>query len=567
MHFILNILFLPLRLIQYLYYILWVPFRSGKAIYIKIPKKFSNYKKTSLVELITGKDSSPLLLDFLYDLELVSKSKRIDKVFFTAGEMDFGLAELSNICSAIEKIKANGIKTIGFAEEGGLKTLYLLSYMEERYSTQSSEFMVLLPALESFFFGGFLKKIGIEVEGFASGPYKSLAEQFNRTGFSKPAKENIQSLLSSIRKQIAEVFLKNASLKEEDLYTPIIPATNLKEIGFLQGFIDGEDFEKNYYYKNFTGETTDLDSKPGSISHVHFFENKKNFSLFPEKLTKIIVLPLKGNISMGKEEEEFKSDAINAYPVIAALREIAEDSKIKGLILEIDSGGGSAFASELIYKEILKLKKKNIQIVAYQQNVSASGGYYIACACDKIVSNPYCITGSIGTVMVRPDLKKLYTKLGITKERIEFYPLRDIFSEYGKVSPESKKYLKSEIDRVNHQFYDRVIASRKISEEELTKLAEGRVFSGKDFFDYKMADSNGTLMETISFLKETINKKRIEIIYEPGVYSIRSMVKEFRFGLSILTDPLKILNDAIYNSENYFKSSIGEMIAGIFRKM
>jgi protease-4 len=160
-----------------------------------------------------------------------------------------------------------------------------------------------------------------------------------------------------------------------------------------------------------------------------------------------------------KSEEDLKEGNIHAYPVIELLRSWTERDEIKVIIFEIDSGGGSAFASELIYREIKKLKV-NKKIYAYFQNISASGGYYIGCAADEIISSPYCITGSIGTVLVRPNLKGLYDKLELSKDRIEFYPGREIFSEYGKLTSYSKNFLNEEIERVKNQFYNVVCLSR-----------------------------------------------------------------------------------------------------------
>ena len=254
-----------------------------------------------------------------------------------------------------------------------------------------------------------------------------------------------------------------------------------------------------------------------------------------------------------------KSDAIHAYPVLAALKSLREDKSIKGVIIEIDSPGGSAFASELIYQEILKLKKK-VKVYAYFQNVAASGGYYIASACDKIISNPLCITGSIGTVMIRPNLKKLYNDYGISKQRIEFYPLREIFSEYGQLSSESKEFLTEEIARVNGQFYERVMLSRKKTLKELETLAQGRVFTGKSFLASNMVDSTQSFLETVEELKKDLGLDQVLIQYLPSIYSFKSMIREFRFGLSLVLNPKLILKTMNRDSGIQLKSELAELI-------
>lgn len=540
-------------------------FHRGSHILIEIPTKFASYQKTSVVEWVTGKNSEVLFLDFLNDLELISKSNQIKKVsFFINSEIEFGMAELSNLSSMIERIKSKGIETTGFASSGDIKTLYLLSFMHQRFSAPSSEFTVLLPAVESFFFGNLLKKVGIKVDSFASGPYKSFAESFNRNSFSIPAKENLTMLIRSIKTQILDTFYDNAKLESKILKRPILTSKYLKDIGFLNGFLEEENFRENYSNKDYE----DLDAtgsneigREANISDIKFFHKKKTFRFFPKRKKKIVILPLKGNIGMGKrEDDERKSDAINAYPIIATLKSLREDKSIKGVILEIDSPGGSAFASELIYQEILKLKKK-VKVYAYFQNVAASGGYYIASACDKIISNPLCITGSIGTVMIRPNLKKLYNNYGISKQRIEFYPLREIFSEYGQLSAESKEFLAEEINRVNGQFYERVILSRQKTLKELETLAQGRVFTGKSFLASSMVDSNQSFFETIEDLKKELNLEQAFIEYLPSIYSFKSMIREFRFGLSLALNPKLILKTINRDSGIQLKSEVAEIIA------
>lgn len=569
MYYILLFLFLPFRLIRFIYFLTFGLFHRGNHLLIEIPSKFASYRKTSIVEWVTGKDSEVLFLDFLNDLDLIAKSKRVKKVsFFINADLEFGMAEMSNIASMIEKIKTKGIETSGFASSGDIKSLYLLSFVQKRFSTPYSEFTVLLPAVESFFFGNLFKKLGVKVDSFASGPYKSFAESFNRNSFSIPAKDNLTMLIRSIKTQLLDAFYDNTKLESKILKRPILTSTYLKEIGFLNGFLEEENFRENFCNKDYeeldaTG-SNEIDTET-SMSDVKFFNQKNNFRIFPKKKKKIVILPLKGNIGMGKKEEnEIKSDAIHAYPVLAALKNLREDKSIKGVILEIDSPGGSAFASELIYQEILKLRK-NVKVYAYFQNVAASGGYYIASACDKIISNPFCITGSIGTVMIRPNLKKLYNKYGVSKQRIEFYPLREIFSEYGQLSPESKDFLTKEIKRVNGQFYERVMLSRKKNLNELESLAQGRVFTGKSFLASSMVDSTESFLGTVEELKKDLALEQTEIQYIPSIYSLKSMVREFRFGLSLLFNPKNILTALKADKGIQLKSEVAELIVNSWK--
>ncbi|MCK6380277.1 MAG: signal peptide peptidase SppA [Leptospiraceae bacterium] len=526
-----------MKTLQFLYYWVFHIFVKGEVLLVEVPSKFSSVQKSTILKIISGKDDEEFLIDFLTYLRLISKNPYIKKVFFMVKPIKYGLAEVDSICREIENLNSSGKETIAFTESGDLKTLYLLTYFQKKYTMDTGEFLSILPSSESFFFGKTAKKLGVEVESYASGAYKSFGEIFSKDKYSKPAKENIENLVNSIKDIIVQRFLESTNLKEKDLQKPILSSQFLLEKNFFDGFLDEEDFEENYSLKDFPKNTDSKNSlKESSEFQVLFFKKKKDFELFPKRKKSILILPLKGNIQEGDvDEEELKADSIHAKPLIKILRKIKNNKKIAGVILEMDTGGGSAFASEIIHKELEKLKKEK-KLYCYFQNISASGGYYISTACEKIYSSKFCITGSIGTIVLRPNLKGLYDKLGITKDRIGFYENREIFSEYGKLSPSSKELIQLEIQRINSQFYKRVCDSRKITEKELEKLANGRVFSGKDFFHYKMVDSNSSIIDSIQDMKNELNLKNVNILYEPASYSLKSFFKDTKFIGSKLQD-------------------------------
>ncbi|MCB1191039.1 MAG: S49 family peptidase [Leptospiraceae bacterium] len=526
---------LPFRVFQYLYYKIFRIFRRGDHLLFKIPDRFSSYKKTTLVELLSRKEEDETLIDFLYSLDKLSKCSELRKISFIIGRVEFGLSELYNIEMGIKQIKKNGIVTAGFCESGNLKSLYLLSLMDEKYGVENGEFMVLLPSVESFFFGNMLKNLGIQIESFASGSYKSFAEPFQRTAFSEEARENISQLIDSIQSQITTTFKGNSSITNEILQIPILSAEFLISCNFLNSLLDEEDFMENYCNKGY--KKIDEKSEPeelykkASLKSVYLWNKLQEFSFFPKRKQIIKILSLKGDILTGKKDDpEIKSGQILAYPLMNMLREIQKDKRVKGLILDLDTGGGSAYASELLHREILKLRK-TVKIYSYFQNATASGGYYIATASEKMFSNPYCITGSIGSIMIRPDLKNFYQKIGLTKDRIGFYKFRDIFSEYGKLSPNSKKFLKDEISRVNDLFCKRVCDAKNIKIAKLKPLAEGRIFSGLTFHKKQMIDEISSLLETIQSLKQELNFEKVKIEVEQPIYSLRTFVKDFRVNI------------------------------------
>ncbi|MCB1142098.1 MAG: S49 family peptidase [Leptospiraceae bacterium] len=542
---ILTLLAIPFRLFPYIFYKLLTYKRNPEFLFFKIPSVFENSKKSPLLELFSGGNQQDFL-SFLQFLNKLLEIKSLRIVAFTVDEIQFGFSELYEISEILNKLKENGVRLKGFSPYGDLKTLYLLSQADERFCIESSEFQFVLPSAEPFFFGKFLKDWGIEVESYQSGKFKSFAEPFKNEKFSKEARQNLSELIVSLRNRILSGMHGSEKWKWEDIHSPILHADEMKEGGFFHDFSDESEFEKYFMYDKLEEKSGQFKkSKIYKLATISKYLKRTKYSLLPVRKSRITILPLKGNIVMGKKSEQERNEgSISAYSTLNLLAELKKEDDRKIIILEIDSGGGSAFASELIYRELKNIGKDK-KIYAYFQNISASGGYYISCAAGKIFSNPFCITGSIGTIMIRPNLRGLYEKFGIKKERIEFYPLRDILSEYGKISPQSKAFLQSEIERNKMQFYKRVMDNRKIDIQDLEKSAGGRVFLAEKFEEMGMLDGTGSFYTFLnSILKENdIDSYRID--YLMPVYTLRSMLKNWNSVLGYLKNPSSFFNESL----------------------
>jgi protease IV len=545
------------------------PFRKGDLLFIELPRNFVESRKTAMVELIAGGDTGILFIHFLQDLKKILKSGSVKKLLFSVSDIEFGFAELFEIVKLIREMKEKGIQTAGFADSGNLKTLYFLSYLDERFTSLNSEFHPVLPSSEAFFVKGALKKLGIEVENFASGKHKAFAEMFTREGYSAEAKENITQFIDHIKTQIFQAFIENTGRKwTENDFPVILSGQSLQEKGFFKGFLEEEDFYENRMYSDYKKpEEKDSekepipDFKPMSFRSFYFVERRKKFRFFKKKYKRLSIVSLRGEINQGKKEDfELKEGAIQAYPVVQLLRSLRKDESVSGVILDIDSPGGSAIASDMIYNEVLKLRKDK-KVYVYMKNVSASGGYYIACAGEKIYTNPFCLTGSIGTVMVRPNFSGLYKKLGITKDRIGFYPTRDVYSEANKLSKESKAFLISEIERFKNIFYTIVQSSRKLDAEQMESRGGGRIFSGGAALELSLVDSTEGLLDIIDAMQKDLGLKDLKWEYIVPTYSFKSMVRNWRTFVRVFNDPLDVLFKSIPKQRLEYRSWVALWIA------
>ncbi|KAA1267163.1 signal peptide peptidase SppA [Leptospira interrogans serovar Weerasinghe] len=551
----LQIVFIPFRLIFQL--IRWIRFRffSGDHYFLEIPSEFSNYRKSFLMKLLSSKEEEVFFTDFLLEFKLLSQVPNLKKVSILIQQPEYGFGETLNIAEGLQILKERGIVLEGFALTGGLKSLFLLGVCNKRFSSESSEFFPVLPSAESFFFGNAGKKWGVKAETFQSGPYKSFGETFQRDKFSSKARENLNSLLKQMTDDLESIFKRYTGFTLKTFAEPFLSAKVLQERKFITGFLNEEDFKENFIYINYQNENEDQkpSSKELNLSSLYRFSKLKNFKLLSQKESVVAVLPLKGNIhhdTIGKGEG--KTDGISYYSIKEALKELKKESSVKAVILEVDSPGGSAFVSELLYQEILKLQKKK-PVYAYIQNISASGGYYLSCGASKIYASPYGIVGSIGSISIRFDLKNLYSKLGITKDRVGFYKYRDLLSEYGPIHPESKKLMEQEIKESEGLFYKRVSDSRKIPISDLDKrFGQGKVFTSSQFLKERMIDSITDFLSLLEDIKQDLKVEKVQVRYLPSLFTFQSFLKSLKPGFlsNVFSKDLTSYFPNVLESEN-----------------
>lgn len=541
------ILFLPIRLIFLGLRGIFLAINRGNHIYLKIPAKFNDSHKSFLLKRFQGEEDLPFFTEFLIELNRIKKDPRVKFLSIEVPTLHYGFSEVASIHTELSKIREQGVDVRGYADEGDLKTLFLLSACNRRYTSVTAEFLSILPSVESSFFGELAKKWKVRVDIFQSGPYKSFGEIFTRTEFSKEAKSNLSTLIQDLRSEMLGVFANENILTETILQKPIHTGGSLKELGFFHGLLGKDSYEDNFLqkdpslYAKLAEENEDLNNekakktflkqnKPASkalTTHSVLSRQKfRNFKVLGNSNTTITILPLKGEIRSGKpEDKEPKSGVIEGEAIRQLIRQIKETPYIKAVLLEIDSPGGSATESEKIFQALKDLNKTK-PVYAYMSNTCASGGYYLACAARKIYSSPIGIVGSIGTIVMRFDLEGLYKKFGISKDRIGFYPQREIFSDSGKLSKESQSFLKKEIDRVESLFIKRVQDSRNLGKEILAKMTGGRVFAPIQFQAAGLSDKICSLIEAIEDIKELENLKNINIVYQAPRYNMKLAIRE-----------------------------------------
>jgi protease IV len=200
---------------------------------------------------------------------------------------------------------------------------------------------------------------------------------------------------------------------------------------------------------------------------------------------------------------EIKGVITESSGIIAEIRQYQEDEGVKAIVLRIDSPGGGVGPSQEIHREISKVKMTK-KVVTSMGSVAASGGYYIACASDRIVANPGTITGSIGVLMEFTNIEELFKKIGIKGVVLKSGEHKDIGSPFREMTPEEKKIFQDVIDNVHQQFIEAVAKGRRLDREKVAQIADGRIFTGEQAKQLGLVDEMGNLQDTIDMVAKMV---------------------------------------------------------------
>jgi protease-4 len=217
---------------------------------------------------------------------------------------------------------------------------------------------------------------------------------------------------------------------------------------------------------------------------------------------------------------EIKGVITQSSGIIEELNQYEEDEGVKAIILRIDSPGGGVGPSQEIHREILKVKSKK-KVVTSMGSVAASGGYYIACASDLIIANPGTITGSIGVLMEFTNIEELFKKIGIKGVVLKSGEHKDIGSPFREMTPEEKKIIQEVIDNVHQQFVQAVAKGRKMDQEKVMQIADGRILTGEQAKQIGLVDQIGNLQDAIDIVAKMVGiEGKPNILYPKRRFSL-----------------------------------------------
>ncbi len=462
-----------------------------------IPERTSNNPFENM-NFSTFKTSSNIgLNDILRNIRKAKEDPNIKGIYLDIPDLNAGIATIEEIRNALIKFRESGKFIIAYNEIYTQGSYYLSTAANKIYLNPQG--LVEFKGLhgEIMFFKGALEKLGIEPEVIRHGKFKSAVEPFILDKMSPANREQTLTYVGSIwnflLKGISEQ--RHISVDNLNLYADSMLVKNAEACLKLK-FVDGLK-----YYDEIIDElkTSSGINKNKEINFVEMNDYKKARSFHKSgKKEKIAVIYANGQINSGKGDDE----NIGSEDLSETIRKARTDNAIKAVILRVNSPGGSALASEVIWREV-ELTKKVKPVIVSMGNVAASGGYYISCPADVIVADHTTITGSIGVFGLLWNSQKFFNdKLGITIDGIQTNAHSDIGSVYRKITPNEKTVIQEGVEQIYDVFLGHVANGRKMEKANVDSIGQGRVWSGVNAKEIGLIDEFGGLETAIEIAKK-----------------------------------------------------------------
>ena len=445
-----------------------------------------------------GETTQQIALDqALQALEKAAKNDKIEGIYMEGGILSAYPAEVQELRQALLEFKKSGKWIIAYADTYSRSAYYLCSVADKVYLNPIG--MLDWSGLSSnpMFFTGLMKKLGIKMQVFKVGTYKSAVEPYIAEQMSDANREQVSSYQQSIWNNMLKDVAKSRKTTAEALNSLADSLTILSgpEASVKGGLVDKLCYqdEVKKILKNKAKMEEDESLRFVSISDVAQSE-ELNDKVDDEIAVYYAYGEIKEDITGGFAQES----AITSKQMTKDLQELREDDDVKAVVLRVNSPGGSAYASEQIWREVQLLSKEKPVIVSMGA-LAASGGYYISCGANKIFAEPTTLTGSIGIFGMIPDATELLTdKLGLSFDVVKTNAHSD-FGAMGRPLNESEcRLMQAHINQGYELFTGRVAQGRKISQDSVKAVAEGRVWTGEQAMKIGLVDKLGNLNDAIA---------------------------------------------------------------------
>ena len=436
---------------------------------------------------IEGSQAIIGLNDLRSSLDKAANSDEITALYLNCGLLSASAASSQELRSLIEKFKTESGKPVyAYGDNYSQAAYWIASIADTMFLNPQGTIGLVGMATQIPFFHEALDKLGVKMEIFKVGTFKSAVEPYILDEISEPNRLQNEKMLSSIWSEIINDIATSRSLSAKYINQSIDKGLVFSEATEIQnlGFVDGLKYRSEF--------TALLKEKLGkNIKFVSLNKMKKAPSTDKFSMNKVAILYATGEIDTGAENE------MNSEDIAKELNRLADDDNVKAVVLRVNSPGGSAFGSEQMWFAAKQLRARKPLIVS-MSDYAASGGYYMSCIADTIVAQPTTLTGSIGIFGMFPNFAGVADKIGVNFSTVKTNEIADLGNAMRPMTDSERAIIQNHINRGYELFISRCAEGRGVSGDEIKQVAEGRVWTGADALELGLVDVLGGLDDAIA---------------------------------------------------------------------
>jgi len=494
---------------------------AGSYLVLDIDGVYSEEPPQDFVgRLLRGREHA--LIDLLTMIREAQVDTRIKGMIARIGNVDTGWAKVQDIRDTLLDFKKSGKPLIALVEHeatGGNKEYYLAATADRLYLSPASTAPLSGLAANFFFLGGVWGKLDIQMDVEKIREYKTFGDMIGNTEMTPAHREMANSILDSIDAQLVNGLAQTRGLEPSAVRAlidqcPVSP-TDIEAAHLSNG---------TKYFQDLQDELGDRVALVTTKDYAQVSASSLGLDVGP----KVGVVYAVGMIVTGEGGSGIEGQALGAQAVSDALADAAADDDVRAIIFRIDSPGGSALASDVVWRATQAARKKKPVIVS-MSDVAASGGYYIAAGANRILAQPGTMTGSIGVVFARPNIRGLLGRLGINTETLTRGTFADLDDVTTPLQPAGRQKLIDEMTHIYDVFVARVATGRSLTPEQVNAIGRGRVWTGAQAKDNGLVDELGGFRSAVEAAKSAAGiaaQHEVELVFYPKRQSLLERVTD-----------------------------------------
>ncbi|HLK20654.1 MAG TPA: signal peptide peptidase SppA [Bryobacteraceae bacterium] len=474
-------------------------------------------KSPAEIPLPMFQEQTPLTVEQIWTtFHKAAADSRIKGIIFEPRGLEMGWAKMQEIREEILQYKKSGKPIISYLRGPSAREYYLASATDKIFLAPEDSLDLKGLRVEAVFIKNTFDKLGVHADVIHAGKYKDAGDILTQTSMTPETREVLDQILDQFYGNLIDTIAQGRKKPSEAVKTMIDQGPFMANEALANGLIDA------FGYEDQATEEMKTRLKQNELTKLSAKAYSKTPALSGGTTRRIALIVGEGEITRGSGNSNSDENGITAVAFTKLLKQVEDDSSIRGVIIRVDSPGGDGVASDDILHEAKNLSKKK-PVVISMSDLAASGGYFISMTGDPIVAYPNTLTGSIGVIFARISLHGLYDKIGVNKQILKRGQYADLDSDYSALTDDQRQKIAGEIDAFYKGFVSRVADGRKKTFDQIEPLAQGRVWLGAQAKQNGLVDELGGLDKAVELVRQRAHlaaTDRITLVPYPGKRSI-----------------------------------------------